>query len=113
MPIALRSSSRTEAIIVGRNHDSRTPSRTRATYSFIDQSRLAAACLSQATSLNDSRKETTGFSSDMGVLVMAPPGDLRCTAPVYYRSTTWQRRRPRLETAMATRLDRWLDRAFS
>jgi len=58
IPIALRSASSTSRIMMGRDHPSRRPSSTRATYSFIDQPRLAAASLSQLVSRYARRKET-------------------------------------------------------
>src|SRR5205814_10174218 len=84
MPIALRSASRTSAIILGRDHQSRRPSRARATYSFIDQPRAEDTFLTQSVSLNESRKETIAFSSVTGFL-----GTVALYAVAQYKSTSW------------------------
>src|SRR5437763_16684894 len=72
--MTLRSASSSSAIIRGRNHQSRSPSKTRATYSFIDHPRAEAACLTQSVSRNERRKETIPFSSVSGSLDI---GDLQ------------------------------------
>src|SRR5437868_9293816 len=84
------------------------PSRTRATYSFIDQFRSAAACLSQAMTEYESRKETTGFPSRFGVFGMSCLVN-QYVVQVNCRSATSSA----LETRLATSLDRWMDRVVS
>src|SRR5256885_17267537 len=102
-------------IMMGRDQPSRFPSSTRATYSFIDQPRLADASLSQLVSRYASRNETIAFSSltSGGVFGTRPPS-LGCfvSRPVIHvngmRYVALS-----LETGMATRLDRWVDQSVS
>src|SRR5437868_6178408 len=101
--------------MMGRDHPSRRPSRTRATYSFIDQPRLADASLSQFVSRYASRNETIAFSSltSGGVFGTRPPS-LSCfvrRTVIHVNSMKYVALN--LETGMATRLDRWVDQAVS
>src|SRR3954470_20833621 len=108
MPIALRSASRTSAIILGRDHQSRMPSRTRATYSFIDQPRAEATFFTQSVSLHDSRKETIAFSSVTGFL-----GTFAFVWWCVIQVNSMKHPMQNLETGMGTRLGRWVDRSVS
>src|SRR5437764_1227221 len=101
--------------MMGRDQPSRSPSSTRATYSFIDQPRFADASFSQFVSRYASRNETIAFSSltSGGVFGTRPPS-LSCfvrRAVIHVNSMKYVV--PNLETGPATRLDRWIDRPVS